>query len=99
MDTHSLIKGMVEDIYADSPSAAMEKFEDILSIKTSDVLDQRRADIASSLYSTPVEEAYDKKAVMKAPGYKNARNKKAIHALLKGRQPEEKPTTPTKKEG
>ena len=55
------IEDMIDDILSGDNTEAKEKFNTIVSSKLADVLDQRKIDIASNLYSdsTAAEEEQD----------------------------------------
>jgi hypothetical protein len=46
---NELIKQMLDNIEADNHAAAQEDFESLISVKLTDVLDQRKQDIAQQL--------------------------------------------------
>lgn len=46
-----LIGSLIDDILDGNATAAREKFDSAVSVKVSDALDQRKTDIANSLYN------------------------------------------------
>lgn len=46
-----LIGSLIDDVLDGNATAAKEKFDDALSLKVSNVLDQRKTEIANSLYN------------------------------------------------
>jgi hypothetical protein len=46
-----LIGSLIDDIIDGNATAAKEKFDGAVSVKVSDTLDQRKTDIANSLYN------------------------------------------------
>ena len=46
-----LIGSLIDDILDGNATAAKEKFDGAVSVKVSDTLDQRKTDIANSLYN------------------------------------------------
>lgn len=47
--TNELIKAMLDSIEIDQPAQAQEHFNDILSMKLTDALDQRKQEVAQQL--------------------------------------------------
>lgn len=50
-----LIGSLIDDILDGNATAAKDKFDNAISVKVSDSLDQRKMDIANSLYNNKVE--------------------------------------------
>jgi hypothetical protein len=50
MDSH-LIGSLIDDVLDGNATAAREKFDDAISLKVSDALDQRKIEISNSLYN------------------------------------------------
>jgi len=46
-----LLGSLIDDILDGNATAAKERFDDAISVKVSDSLDQRKQDIANSLYN------------------------------------------------
>lgn len=55
MEQSNVIRHMVNDILSDRASDAMEKFNSLMAARISDALDDKRQDIASTLYTSQQE--------------------------------------------
>jgi len=51
-----LIGSLIDDVLDGNATAAKEKFDDAISLKVSDALNQRKVEIANSLYNKEQEE-------------------------------------------
>ena len=51
-----LIGSLIDDVLDGNATAAKEKFDDALSLKVSEVLDQRKKEISNSLYNNREQE-------------------------------------------
>ena len=51
-----LIGSLIDDILDGNATAAKDKFDSAISVKVSDTLDQRKQDIANSLYNDREQE-------------------------------------------
>lgn len=51
-----LIGSLIDDILDGNATAAKDKFDSAISVKVSDTLDQRKQDIANSLYNNVEQE-------------------------------------------
>jgi len=51
-----LIGSLIDDVLDGNATAAKEKFDDAISLKVSDALNQRKVDIANSLYNNKEQE-------------------------------------------
>ena len=55
MEKFEVLKHMVNDILSNKSSDALEKFNSLMAVKVSDSLDDKRQDIASTLYTRKEE--------------------------------------------
>jgi hypothetical protein len=51
-----LIGSLIDDVLDGNATAAKEKFDDAISLKVSDALNQRKVEIANSLYNDKEQE-------------------------------------------
>jgi hypothetical protein len=51
-----LIGSLIDDVLDGNATAAKEKFDNAISLKVSDALNQRKVDIANSLYNNKEQE-------------------------------------------
>jgi hypothetical protein len=51
-----LIGSLIDDVLDGNATAAKDKFDDAISLKVSDALNQRKVDIANSLYNDKEQE-------------------------------------------
>jgi hypothetical protein len=56
METSAVIKSMVDDILSDKSSEAVEKFNDLMKFKVSDAIEDKKIEIAKTLYNKEPEE-------------------------------------------
>ena len=56
MSDSVMINKLVDDIINGDSVSAKESFEDAISLKITNALDQRKAEIAQQIYSAPIED-------------------------------------------
>ena len=65
MEKFEVLKHMVNDILSNKSSDALEKFNSLMAVKVSDSLDDKRQDIASTLYTRKEEQIWQLKPYLK----------------------------------